>query len=115
MTKVGVCCVCGEGPKAKGAARQPKRLDPHHIISQRSIRRYMGQFRKYLTGEEWEAKLVALLYDARNGLCVCRECHQAHEKRTKPIPRALVPAAAVEFATELHLEWQIERDYPEAS
>lgn len=112
----GICVVCGEGPKAKDPAKRKfKLLDPHHVISQRAIKRYMGQFRKHLDAEAWEAKLIALLYDARNGLCICRACHQRHEKRVKLIPRALVSVSAIEFARELDLEWMIERDYSEAA
>ena len=114
VNQVRVCAVCGEGPKAKDPAkRKRKKFDPHHIIPARYIRRYMRQYRKKLDAKLYDEMLGKLLYNPVNGLCICRECHERHEKASKRIPRALISEEAREFARSLNLYHLIESMYPE--
>lgn len=111
VTAIGVCLVCGGGAKATDPKkRKPLKLDPHHVLPQRYIRRWVDSQTR--DTEEREVLKRRLLYDTRNGVCLCRGCHDAHEKRMRPIPRRLLPAPAFEFVRELDLEWVIERFYP---
>ena len=119
VTNVGYCAVCGVGPRAP---EQGKRrfvvLDPHHVIPQRYLRRYVASI-KWADEREKETKaktmLLALLYDPRNGICICRDCHEAHETAVRRIPREAVPLRALQFAREIDREWYIERFYPRAA
>ena len=112
----GYCAVCGRGPKARDPAkRRFVVLDPHHVIPQRYLRRYVAAIR-WADEKDKAAKaktmLLALLYDRRNGICVCRDCHENHEKAVRRIPRSALPFSALQFAREIDREWYIERFYP---
>jgi 5-methylcytosine-specific restriction endonuclease McrA len=87
------CAVCG----------RPDRVQGHHVVSQQAIKKVARRF-----GYD----VLALLWDPRNGIPVCERCHSAHTGAKKRIPLAVIPASAFEFADELGLRWQIERDYP---
>lgn len=69
----------------------------HHVIAQR-----------FLKVERRADKL----WDLRNGMCLCRWHHARHESHAERVPRAALPAAAVQFARELGLEWLLDREYP---
>jgi hypothetical protein len=53
------------------------------------------------------------LLDKRNRLALCRDHHEAHENRSRPVPRRLLPASVFEFAAELDLTWYLDRHYAE--
>lgn len=113
VTEVGVCAVCGRGPKA----REPEKrvgvgLDPHHVIPARYIRAFTDRLRHTMLPREFRPFQAAVLFDVRNGLCLCRDCHEAHETGAERVPRELVPDSAVWFAREIGLERLIERFYP---
>lgn len=50
-----------------------------------------------------------LLMDPRNGVLVRRYHHDALEARALVIPKALLPADALEFAVELGLDWYVDK------
>lgn len=51
------------------------------------------------------------LWDCSNGIGLCRYHHARHHARVEPVPLTLIPAAAVEFAAELGLDWLLAREY----
>jgi ribosomal protein S14 len=87
------CAVCG----------RPDRVQGHHVLSQQVLRRHARRF-------GYDA--LALLWDPRNGIPVCERDHSAHTGAMKRIPLAVIPAPALDFADEIGLRWQVERDYP---
>lgn len=89
-----VCAVCGSTHKVQG----------HHVISQQVLRRLA---RKH------GLDVLALLWDKRNGVAVCEDCHVAHTTAKKRIPRRCIPLPAQEFAAELGVSYLIEKEYPE--
>ena len=80
-----------EGPQCDG------RLDLHHVIYQQTLRKH-GH--------------AGLTGDFRNMVVLCRFHHEQHHSRFRPIPAALLPEEAWEFADELGLTWWVERFYP---
>ena len=83
----GHCVVCGTRCN----------LDGHHAIPRRVLIR-LGFFEHVM--------------DKRNRVWVCRHDHESHECRHRPILRAELPASVFEFASELGLEWYLDRHYP---
>lgn len=117
VTRVGVCAVCKRGPKGRGAKRLWIKLDPHHVIPARAIRRYLRSYFSGMSGwqmthDEKEGLRVRLLFNPENGVALCRDCHEAHECGAERVPRALVPGSAVRFAAQLGLGYLIDRLYP---
>jgi hypothetical protein len=111
VTANGYCAVCGTGPKARDQGkRRYVKLDAHHVIPARYLRRFVSAME--MDAEKSETMLLVLLYDRRNGLCICRDCHEHHETAYRRIPRSAVPQQAVKFAREIDREWYIERFYP---
>jgi 5-methylcytosine-specific restriction endonuclease McrA len=101
-----VCPVCRDG-WTRG------RMQVHHVVEQKAIKRYVASLR--LQGDELNEVLRRRLWDPRNALAVCTDCHTRHTNAEWRIPLAVVPDAAHEFAAELELEYLIERYYPVAS
>jgi hypothetical protein len=103
---VKVCGGCGTN---ECGARQP-----HHIVYQQWIVEHVRTLahNARLTEAEHAELLARLLYDPRNGMPVGYNCHRRHHSRHDPIPFALLPPAALEFAAELGLTHRIERVYP---
>jgi hypothetical protein len=97
------CVMCQAFPPSRElfAARRPDflRRTGHHLVPQQVLRRL---------------HLEHLLWDPRNGLCLCAYHHGQHEVFAQRVPRELVPERAGEFAEEIDLGWLIERDYPAA-
>ena len=87
------CAVCG----------RPDRVQGHHVLSQQVLRRHARRF-----GYD----VLVLLWDPRNGIPVCEPDHAAHTSAKRRIPLDVIPASAFEFADEIGLRWQVERDYP---
>lgn len=81
------CVVCGTNG----------RLDGHHAVPRRVLLR-LG-FGDYIM-------------DRRNRVPTCRHDHESHENRHRPIRRDELPASVFEFASELDLDWYIDRFYP---
>lgn len=91
-----VCVVCEESPACQG----------HHIIPAQLLRR--EALRR-------EVKLPVILWDRRNRLGVCPDCHANHHARSRPIRRSVllrVAAWVFDFACEWGLEWALDREYP---
>jgi hypothetical protein len=65
-----------------GARRGPFQL--HHVVYRAEVRRRRGD-----------------QYDLADGMGLCLSCHQDHHARTRPIPLAALPPAAVAFAVRL--------------
>jgi hypothetical protein len=57
--------------------------DPHHVVYQQHLRQ------RHLP-----------LWDPRDGIALCRRCHEAHHNRSQPIACSVLPDAALEFAFE---------------
>lgn len=72
-------------------------VDPHHVIPRSRLRR------EGLGTHEW---------DRRNRAPACRKAHEEHHTRKRPLPRAVLPGCAIEFAFEHDLLGYIERVYP---
>jgi hypothetical protein len=56
--------------------------------------------------------LRRLLWDVQNGVPGCYRIHRRHDLAVEKIPRALLPAAAFEFAEEHGLMDALERHWP---
>lgn len=69
----------------------------HHVITQQSLRK---------------RGLDDRLWDVRNGVGVCERAHARHTKAVQRIPYDRLPQAAIDFAVEAGLDWQLERYYP---
>jgi hypothetical protein len=79
--------------------------DAHHVISKQAIKNYaLGE------GLSWD-ELQRLLWDARNGVPVCRLDHDRHENAFARIPRHALPARCWDFADALELGHRIDENY----
>jgi hypothetical protein len=90
----GYCILCGEPG-----------IDPHHLIRQQSLRAHTS------TMDDTERWIV--VHDPRNGVPLCRRCHERVTSRFRPILRSEVPPRAWKFAKEHGLTWLLERECPE--
>lgn len=72
------------------------RIQGHHVVSKQALKK-----------RGWHV----FLWDTRNKLDVCEGRHAQHTDGVAAIPFELVPAAALEFARDLELEWYVERFY----
>ena len=98
------CAICGT---------TAVRRDPHHLLSQESVRVYVRSLR--LPEAEARVLLRRLLSDQRGGVALCRPDHEAVENRSLPFPRSKIPLVAWQMAAELG-EWatvRLEREYLE--
>lgn len=106
-----ICATLGEEELEKIDWWERKKIDPHHILPARYIRRYIRSLR--LEPEEAKELALRLLYDPRNGLCLCRHHHRRHERAYKRVPSSFILAPAWEFAAELDRVVVLELLYPE--
>lgn len=65
-------CLCGASP-----------TDPHHVV-----------YQQHLRGEH-------PLWDPRDGVPLCRPCHEAHHNGSRRVPCSRLPDEALEFAFEV--------------
>lgn len=79
--KMARCIVC------EGVAE-----DAHHVIPKQRLKAIAG--RLSMTPDETSD----LLMDRRNGVPLCRRCHDLHESAHKRIPRSKLPPKAIAFA-----------------
>jgi 5-methylcytosine-specific restriction endonuclease McrA len=86
--------------KAKPCRRCGSRdlVEAHHVIGKSQLKR-LGHHH--------------LLWDERNAMPLCRRCHERHETATDRIPRTLLTEANRDFASDLGLEWMLDRYYAE--
>jgi hypothetical protein len=79
------CLMCG------GRAE----LQAHHVIGQQVLRRYARELKlKRATAQR-------VLWDRRNGVPVCRRCHERHTCAYVRIPRARLPNFVFAYVAEL--------------
>jgi hypothetical protein len=88
-----ICLVCGN----------KRAVHAHHIVPARTI-------------EAREGVYSPLIYDQRNGMPVCYDCHMAHERPAANrgrIPFDRIPRLAVQWAVAHGFDWYLsERVYP---
>jgi hypothetical protein len=99
-----VCPVC-ETAEQRGT----NPLEAHHVTSQELIRKYVRALR--LPAYQASEMLARLRWDVRNGLPVCRRCHDLHTRAQERIPLRLVTPGARQFARELIAEYLLDRYY----
>jgi cytochrome c553 len=73
--------------------------ESHHVISADYLRR----------------NHLEHVYDARNALAVCEDCHAKHTSAMERIPRRCLRPENEQFAKELGLEHLLDRYYEEGS
>lgn len=78
--------------------------DSAHIIPKR--------FLKDATLGWDEADALAVIFDLRNGLCLCRAAHNRLDGPWNPVTFEQLPDAVVSFATEHGFLWKLEKLYP---
>lgn len=71
--------------------------DAHHLIPKRTLSFY---------------GLAEHAADPRNGFPLCRNGHEGVERRSIVLAYENLPQCAIDFATELGLEWKLERQFP---
>jgi hypothetical protein len=101
------------GCKAHPAGGCEGVLQAHHVLYAQHIRAW-ARTHAYIhhLGPVALAELERrLLWDVRNGMCLCYGAHRRHHNRIEPVPLALVPPAAREFADELGLTYRLEEAY----
>ena len=79
-------------------------VDSAHIIPKR--------FLKDATLGWSEVEALAVIYDLRNGLCLCRAAHNVWDGPYCPVVWEQLPAEVVSFATEHGMLWKLEKMYP---
>lgn len=72
-------------------------LQAHHVITQQQLRR---------------AQLGHLIWETRNGLCLCERHHRRHTNATERIPREKLRPATIHWAQTHGLGYLIDRYYP---
>lgn len=80
------------------------RRDAHHIIRLQTLRAHVS------TLPEHEG--LAVMYDPRIGICVCRVAHTPLTSRAWHLRLDELPERAVEFAQEHGLGWALEAEVP---
>lgn len=104
------CLACGYDPmkviREFGASEEIRIIRGHHALRQQVIKREAN--RLGLFGEN----LIRALWDRRNRMPVCDPCHEGHHGSPPVrIPLSCVPESAYDFADELGLIGELERDY----
>lgn len=79
-------------------------LQAHHIIKQEHLK---GLARRL------HLDLDLVLCDSRNGMSLCEYHHTRHTNHRQRVPRILLPEGVYDFAAELHIEWLLDREYPQ--
>jgi hypothetical protein len=86
-------------------------IEGHHVVRQRLIEDKAKE-------EGWsQEKLDRTLWDERNRMDLCRDCHLGKHHNGSPLPWSLVERVtpgAVQFADELRLLRRIRREYVDA-
>lgn len=79
-------------------------MDAAHILPKR--------FLKDATLGWDEDKALAVIFDKRNGLCLCRAAHNVWDGPYCPVVWEQLPDEVVSFATEHGMLWKLEKMYP---
>jgi len=80
-------------------------MDPHHTIPAQVLRRELS----FLPDD----KLAQVLGDERNLMWLCRDCHERHHNRSRPVPAGCLNNGHWEFANLWDLDWYLEKMYPD--
>lgn len=114
------------------------RIQAHHCIEKEALRREFPYGAVWVVCEPSEPSVVSperrtlplraarrnedcdltreqIAWDPRNGMPLCRRCHDLHTTAARRIPRRRLPASAWEFAQELGERFvaRLERTYPD--
>lgn len=99
----GGCAMCRHDPPAEWALRTRHadlaRLEAHHVIPKSKLKQ--EGFRDF-----------RIIWDERNGLCLCVFHHGRHTDWVQRVPREILPDGILEFVDELNLGWLLDREYP---
>jgi hypothetical protein len=87
------------------------RLQTHHLIPQREIKRKYRELVRYPNHFDGPA-LALLLADDRNTVQLCVAHHHKVEMRRLYIRRDMLPDGVEEFAGMLGLGWYLDRFFP---
>jgi hypothetical protein len=85
-------------------------MECHHIIEKERIKKYVAGLMLESEAHRLEV-LIRRLWDHRNGIAVCKNCHAEHTNRKRPLSRALLPECVWVFADEIGLSYVIDRYY----
>lgn len=100
----GRCECCGV------AATPADPLQAHHIVRQQRIRRYTR-------AQGWadtDERTLRLLWHTDNGMALRESCHRLHTRQVRKVPYGCLPAAAIAWATQLGLAYELDRQYATA-
>jgi 5-methylcytosine-specific restriction endonuclease McrA len=101
VTYRDTCAVCG---RTKSQARfAGTKLEGHHAVAKRKLK-------EVALGRGLDA--VAVMWDLRNRVFLCGQCHANHTNATRRMRKAELPAPVFEFASELALTWWLDRECP---
>ena len=100
---VRICASCRKPPTKENP------LEAHHVTARQIIRKYVRSLR--LPAHEAAELLARLSWDVRNGVAICRKCHDLHTRAKRRLPLALVTARNRQFAREILAEFLLDRYY----
>lgn len=72
-------------------------IEAHHVITQQSLRKHG------LKEHRWNTD---------NGMALCYKAHRRHTLAVERVPYEALPEAAIRFAFEHGLDYQLDRFYP---
>lgn len=91
------------------ATHDREAVHAHHVITQQAL---VDHLRAKLRDDR---ALKLILSDPRNGMPLCKECHDAHHHpavNDGRLPYATLKPCHLEFAATYGLEWWLEKHYP---
>lgn len=92
---LAVCAVTDDGP-CEGE------LHAHHVVPQAWLRKHFAGL---------SIHLAELLWDARNGMPLCRRHHDRHTLATRRVPLSALTAMHCEFIHNVGADLHVERTY----
>jgi hypothetical protein len=96
----GGCVMCRAFPLSReqraGREIDIARIEGHHVLAKRHLRTH---------------NLESRFWDQRNGIALCSYHHHRHEWALQRVPYGLLPACAIEFASEVELLSKLEMEY----
>lgn len=94
---LGPCAMCGSTHGVQG----------HHAITRQELRHVAA---------EQGLDADTLLWDLRNRLALCEDCHASHHARSHPVPLTVLfnyCPDVFDLADEIDRSWWLERTYPD--
>jgi hypothetical protein len=107
----------GENPEPCVSCRQrgleTVGTQPHHAIYKQRIRRWVESMAYELRFGPGEiSRLLAIwCWDLRNRVWLCESCHTNHHSRFSPLPQVCLPDSVWQFAADIGMTGDLERDY----